>query len=227
MSLGSQTTQHENRLHWNIMEIVFQQQQAVQRKCRLSIEPQENGEAMSIVNLISHQKLTNRNWFVPVGSAIKMHNILNKHLETTPTLGCTRMPVVNEDSLESSRKHGNLQFAAGICPGWTPASSLPRDSTRMPHLLHCELHCQLLSSHCVRCFQPRRWRNRHVHSSRFAAPLKTHKTNSFENKSRYQIQIEMVLFKRKTKTKVREKTTHRKSHLRSDPNVFGNKKVVL
>ena len=65
MSLGSQTTQHENRLHWNIMEIVFQQQQAVQTKCRLSIEPQENGEAMSIVNLISHQILTNRNWFVP------------------------------------------------------------------------------------------------------------------------------------------------------------------
>ena len=77
MSLGSQTTQHENRLHWNIIEIVFQQQQAVQTKCRLSIEPQENGEAMSIVNLISHQKLTNRNWFVPVGSGIKMHNILN------------------------------------------------------------------------------------------------------------------------------------------------------
>ena len=37
---SSQTSQvyeqDENRLHWNIMEIDFQQQQAVQTKCRLS-----------------------------------------------------------------------------------------------------------------------------------------------------------------------------------------------
>ena len=118
MSLGSQTTQHENRTSWRSF---FQQQQAVQTKCRLSIEPQENGEAMSIVNLISHRKLTNRNWFVPVGSGIKMHNILNEHLETTPTLGCTRMPVVNEDSLEFSRKHGKTySLLLGYAPGEPP-----------------------------------------------------------------------------------------------------------
>ena len=145
------------------------------------------------------------------GSGIKMHNILNKHLETTPTLGCTRMPVANEDSLESSRKHGKTySLLLGYAPVDLPASSQTRWQPRGCRTSStASFTASSFRATACAAFSLAEGPGIELVFFTFrSAFFQTHKTNSFENKlGDIQIQIEILVlfFSRKTKTKVRGK----------------------